>query len=150
MVNKNSLYQGMKEKDNRINNVIHLANFPLSSEEDLVVSPEHKVYSIVKDISFSPLSYIFPLIVKTYRGIINVIDYKLMPDNLSFSTNSLVLNTSTSDCFLKCSSFDHIGISLERANAKYDVSSLSGIEEFACSREDSNDFSINGLFRVSQ
>ena len=64
-----------------------------------------------------------------------------MPNDLSFSTSSLVLNTSASDCFLKCSSLDQIGIALESANAKYDVSSLSGIDEFVCLRKDSNDFS---------
>ena len=52
-----------------------------------------------------------------------------------------MLNTSANDCFLKPESFDQIGIDLDSASAKYDVSSLSGIDEFACSRKDSNEFS---------
>ncbi|MEK6922187.1 MAG: hypothetical protein AABX08_00110, partial [Nanoarchaeota archaeon] len=73
----------------------------------------------------------------------------LRPNDLSFSTSFLVLNTSTSDCLLKCSSLDQIGMDLESANAKYEVSSLSGIEELACSRKDSNDFSgTNDIFSL--
>ena len=62
---------------------------------------------------------------------------KSIPNDLSSSTSSLVLNTSTNVCLLKCTSLDQIGIDLESAKARYTVSSLSGIEEFACSRKDS-------------
>ena len=63
----------------------------------------------------------------------------LCPDDLSLSTSSLVVNTSTDDCSLKCGSFDQIGIlSNARDNARYSVSFLSDMSLFACLRESSN------------
>ena len=63
----------------------------------------------------------------------------LYPLNLSLSTSSLVVNTSTTDCSLKCKSFDQMGILLNaNDNARYSVSSLSGISELACLRNFSN------------
>ena len=86
-------------------------------EGNLVVSEKHKVYS------------------------------KSIPNDLSSSTSSLVLNTSTNVCLLKCTSLDQIGIDLESAKAKYTVSSLSGIDEFACFRKETKDFfGTNDIF----
>ena len=60
---------------------------------------------------------------------------KLIPNDFSSSTNSLVFNDFTIDCFLKCPSLDHIEMFLDKANAKYDVFSLSGIAAFACMKK---------------
>jgi len=63
----------------------------------------------------------------------------LYPSDLSLSTSSLVLNTSTIDCSLKCGSLDQMGILLNANDkARYSVSSLSEISELACLRNLSN------------
>ncbi|MFH1637959.1 MAG: LamG-like jellyroll fold domain-containing protein, partial [Candidatus Woesearchaeota archaeon] len=75
----------------------------------------------------------------------------LYPNDLSLSTSCLVLNTSTTDCSSKCGSLDQMGVLLSaKDNARYSVSSLSGIRDLACSRNFSNlSFGIDSILVFS-
>lgn len=69
----------------------------------------------------------------------------LCPNNLSLSTSSLVVNTSTDDCSLKCGSLDQIGIFNSSASAKKGTSVLCEINPSALSSNERGEFfnSIN-------
>lgn len=74
---------------------------------------------------------------KKTKGIVDLENYKCQNSFFVFrnSTNSSVVNTCTSDCSLKCGSFDQIGhLFNARDNAKYYVSSGSEISVLANSR----------------